>query len=250
MASTLLMLDYDRKTFPPWAMQRIEILAREHRLRVRWIVRKRSGSGNGWHVVISVDGRVAFWRVVLYQALLGSDWKREMFNASRARVWRNVPLEWRRRANVLYHRHYKGAETMSPRGDLAYGEMREKLEPDDTDGKPAVLRIKFAERRNMARGGRGEKWKIIVVFMDVASEDGTNKEMILNATDWATASGKLGEDEKRWAGKFLVVAPVTTNYDGKPYEKQHCVSPARWDKLQSQFDRAALAAAKKPGDDE
>lgn len=64
----------------------------------------------GYHVVIMVRRRVAFWRVVLLQALIGSDWKRELFNSRRATAWRHVPAFWRTRANVLYSRHRKGVQ--------------------------------------------------------------------------------------------------------------------------------------------
>lgn len=87
-------------------MRRLTFVARVHRLAVRFIryVRTR----RGWHVVIGVAGRVSMVRVILLQALLGSDWKRESFNSRRALAWRHVPAFWRVRANVLYTRHARG----------------------------------------------------------------------------------------------------------------------------------------------
>lgn len=136
---------------------------------------------------------------------------------------------------------------MSQRQPLAYGDMRPKLEPDDVDGKPAVLTVKRADRRNMARRGQGEEWKVVVVFADTFpgksvrdAEPSTEREHVLNATDWKTVSGKLGDDETTWAGKKFVMAPGTTQYEGRTFEKMLVATPDRWDK-------ALAAVAKKAG---
>jgi len=104
---TLLKCDYDGR-LPVDFTQRLEMLARYQRLRVEYLTVERSGSGRGFHVVVCVRNRMAFVRVVLCQALLGSDWKRELFNSRRALAWRHVPEFWRVRGNVLYKRHRKG----------------------------------------------------------------------------------------------------------------------------------------------
>lgn len=101
---TRLMCDYDTVRLPR-IERRIATLCAAHRLTVECISIRRTQ--RGWHVTIDVRQRVAFWRVVLLQALLGSDWKRELFNSRRAVAWRNVPQFWRDRANVLYVRHYR-----------------------------------------------------------------------------------------------------------------------------------------------
>lgn len=82
------------------------MLARVHGLHVECIRIDRTR--HGYHIIIAVRGRVSMARVVLFQSLLGSDWKREMFNSRRAAAWRRVPAFWRTRANVLYQRHYRG----------------------------------------------------------------------------------------------------------------------------------------------
>lgn len=86
------------------------MVTRVCRLRVDYVRVNRSGSGRGWHVVVGIGGRVAPLRVVLVQALLGSDWKRELFNTRRAMSVRRTSPFWRERANVLYVRHYRGVE--------------------------------------------------------------------------------------------------------------------------------------------
>ena len=101
---TTLKLDYDG-TFPRDFDVRLALAARVHRLTVTLVRIDRTR--HGYHVVIVVRQRVAFTRVILLQAVLGSDWKRELFNSRRACAWRRVPAFWRDRANVLYTRHYR-----------------------------------------------------------------------------------------------------------------------------------------------
>lgn len=100
--TTTLMLDFDGPVPRDW-FDRVRFVARIHRLPVDVISLRRTR--RGWHVRIDVPRRIAFTRVVLLQALLGSDWKRETFNSRRALAWRHVPAFWRQRANVLYRRH-------------------------------------------------------------------------------------------------------------------------------------------------
>jgi hypothetical protein len=100
-----LRCDYDG--YVPRNMgQRLEMLARLHRLRVVWYRLDRTR--HGYHLIVKLSTRVSLARVILLQALLGSDWKREAFNSARILNARNVPLYWRQRVNVLYLRHYRG----------------------------------------------------------------------------------------------------------------------------------------------
>lgn len=101
---TRLMCDFDG-ALPDDFAQRLVVVVAAHRLRVECVSYRKTR--RGWHVVVTVRQRVAFWRVVLLQALLGSDWKRETFNSRRATAWRRVPPFWRSRANVLYLRHHR-----------------------------------------------------------------------------------------------------------------------------------------------
>lgn len=100
---TELKCDFDSAALPREWWERLRVVMRAQRLTVDLVRVDRTT--RGWHVLIVVRQRIAFARVVLIQSLLGSDWKRELFNSRRAIVWRHVPAFWRCRANVLYERH-------------------------------------------------------------------------------------------------------------------------------------------------
>lgn len=101
---TLLKIDYDR-AIPRDFDKRLALMQRVQRL--RFVLVRIDKTRRGYHVVIVVRQRLAFWRVVLLQAVMGSDWKRELFNSRRVNAWRALPAFWRERANVLYVRHYR-----------------------------------------------------------------------------------------------------------------------------------------------
>lgn len=103
----VLLLDFDGR-MPTDFWKRLDMVARFHRVRILAAGVGHSGSGKGFHVVVILNRRLSFMRVVALQAILGSDWKRELFNSRRAAAWRRVPSFWRKRGNVLYSRHYKG----------------------------------------------------------------------------------------------------------------------------------------------
>lgn len=105
---TILKVDYDG-VIPRDFDMRLSLIRRIHRL--SFVVVRIDRTRHGYHVTVVVRQRVAFWRVILLQALLGSDWKRELFNSRRAIAWRRVPAFWRERANVLYQRHYRSVQT-------------------------------------------------------------------------------------------------------------------------------------------
>lgn len=117
---------------------------------------------------------------------------------------------------------------------LAYGEYREKLTAQDTDGKPAVLTIVTAGRKNLAPRGQSPEWKVAISFDEVRDAGGNPKELVLNATDYSTVCRYLGSDDRNWPGKKVVVAPTTTTYGGRAYEKMHIAAPERWDALVAQ----------------
>jgi hypothetical protein len=57
---------------------------------------------NGWHLEIETSKRVHVWRIVALQAILGSDYRRELFNLRRTGNWRRLSAFARERANVLF----------------------------------------------------------------------------------------------------------------------------------------------------
>lgn len=107
-SARVILLDYDGKV-------PAKFLAR-----VRWVLRVAVGTRpvwvrqdrtrHGWHFVIAVARTLSPQRVVLVQSLLGSDWRRETFNARRvARLPYVLPL-WRSRYNVLYDCHFRSVK--------------------------------------------------------------------------------------------------------------------------------------------
>lgn len=99
---TLLLCDYDGR-LPGNLFFRLRMIGQVYDVRVKWVRIDRTR--HGFHVVAALTGRMPFHRIVTLQSVLGSDWKRELYNSRRAVAWRNVPALWRRRANVLYSRH-------------------------------------------------------------------------------------------------------------------------------------------------
>lgn len=102
---TELKLDFDSDRIPTDFMDRLRMLVRLHGFRVTAVAYRRSR--HGWHVRVLLNQRIDFSFVVAFQAILGSDWKREAYNSRRAANWRDVSPFWRKRANVLYSRHYR-----------------------------------------------------------------------------------------------------------------------------------------------
>lgn len=121
---------------------------------------------------------------------------------------------------------------------LSYGEMREKLTPDDVNGNAAALRILTAERKDLAPlNARSAQWKIVLVFAEFP-----DKDYIVNATSYKTLADKLGEDETKWPGQWVVMAPTNTTFEGRVYEKLHVASPDRWDKVMKETAKKRAAA--------
>lgn len=132
-------------------------------------------------------------------------------------------------------------------GSLSYGEMVTKIEPDDTDGKPAALTIRRVRRQNMAPTGKPAEIKLVIEFAEQfegETADKKRREYIVNSTSYKTLCGKLGTDENKWVGKTIVMAPTNTEYGGKTFEKLHVASPERWDKTVNATTAAKKRAAK------
>jgi hypothetical protein len=135
---------------------------------------------------------------------------------------------------------------MSNDSQLSYGEMIPKIEPDDTEGKPAVLTVRRVRRQNMApKGSKSEEVKIVIEFAETFDarkgfndSDATRREYIVNSTSYRTLADKLGPDENRWVGQQIVMAPTTTQFNGKSYEKLHVAAPDRWEKTVTATKRA------------
>lgn len=101
---TRILCDYDGE-IPLDFDTRLQMVARIHRLRVQTV--RFDKTRNGFHLVLECRNRISPIRVVLIQALLGSDWKRETFNSQRVMSLGKVSSFWKTRWNVLYHTHYR-----------------------------------------------------------------------------------------------------------------------------------------------
>lgn len=126
---------------------------------------------------------------------------------------------------------------------LAYGQMRDKLEPDDIDGKTAVLTIASADARNFSPEGKGEEFKIVLTFEEFPADDDADppikqKEYIVNATSYKTLVAKLGDNYDAWVGEPVVMQPTTTTFGTQTFEKVHVASPERWDKAMAAYKKA------------
>lgn len=120
----------------------------------------------------------------------------------------------------------------------SYGEMREKLTPDDVGGKPAPMTIDKAELRDLApEGSRRADKKIILTFKEFPG-----KEYIANSGSYKTLCQKLGDDYSRWSGKVVVMAPTTTTFNNQSFEKLHVASPERWDKVMQEVSKRQAPA--------
>lgn len=98
----LVKVDYDAGVRP---LPRREIAFRLMRagFTLKRLVKRRSPSGTGWHLVASVRPRPRnATEVVVLQLLLGSDPRREACNFRRARILRRMPSWAREQFNVLY----------------------------------------------------------------------------------------------------------------------------------------------------
>lgn len=99
----LVKLDIDKGMHRPTVYELQRLLGRAGYV-IDWLMEKRSKSGAGYHIVLSVDPRPrTAAEVVALQAILGSDPNREACNLLRSRRWSKLPRFWRDRWNVLYY---------------------------------------------------------------------------------------------------------------------------------------------------
>ena len=98
----LLKIDVDEGMAFPNNRRLDHLLARAG-YRRESIIRRRSPSGSGWHLVLTVSPTPqSDLEVVALQAILGSDPLREACNLHRANLLQQVSPFWQERWNVLY----------------------------------------------------------------------------------------------------------------------------------------------------
>lgn len=122
----------------------------------------------------------------------------------------------------------------------------DKLNPEHTGGKAAVLTIESIAIRNFAQGGRGADWKMILTYKEFPGV-----EHPINRTSWRTLSEELGKWEPGekdfgnvvvnhpWKGKLIVVAPTTRNNPstGEAVEKLDIAPPTAWKRVMAQYEK-------------
>jgi len=99
-----IKLDYDKGMKVP-LQSRMAWLAARAGLTLLTYDKRRSPSGTGWHVLVTVTpSPCTCMEVVALQAVFGSDPKREACNINRARMvdTKQVTPYWASRWNVLY----------------------------------------------------------------------------------------------------------------------------------------------------
>ena len=72
----LLLLDFDDVEEMPNLNRKLALL--RHFVGCDLISQYQSSSGGGWHAVITLDSPLPYFARIALQAVLGSDWKREM----------------------------------------------------------------------------------------------------------------------------------------------------------------------------
>ncbi len=135
---------------------------------------------------------------------------------------------------------------------LSYGEFIPKLEVEDTDGRPVALTVALTRRQNMApENSKRRDVKVILRFAPVFEppadwsgddDSGRAREYVVNSTSYKTLCAKYGTDEKRWAGKLVVMVPTTNTFNGKRFTKMHVGMPNEWDAVVAATERAQRAA--------
>ena len=97
-----LLLDFDSLDLVEELWVRLPFVIRKLDLHVESVSYEYSSSRRGFHVVVGLLEWVPANVVVILQALLASDWRRETFNMVRVLSLPDAPTFWRKRWNVLY----------------------------------------------------------------------------------------------------------------------------------------------------
>ncbi len=241
--SDTLKLDYDGEV--PGHLRDILRFAELYvRVKVVRIARRRSASGQGWHVCVRLNRALPVQAVVALQAILGSDARREVFNLSRALVLDSVPRFWRDRWNVLYSSKM-GVTSMLDLKKFG-GEERELKKQkslraaDLGDSQYAVLTIEnvrevMAKRDPKAKDAKPEP-QLVVEFTELPGY-----------VYWANYSGirklvhGLGQEERDWFGERIVLEQRTAkNPRTKLPTKVLWVADSRtWASVIAEHDAAA-----------
>lgn len=130
--TTILMLDIDKAPIP---YERIsKVLSMLDLQPITWLVDVKSTT-NGWHIIVPISNQLTDLEVVLVQVLMGSDYKRELFNTMRVKQnikeW-NVLFNTKYRNNIEISREQFSAKATHKLQDEIMTTLH-KLEPDERD---------------------------------------------------------------------------------------------------------------------
>ena len=202
---TVLRIDVDGPTYTPADVEyRRRLLCAMLGVRVRHAGTRKTR--RGYHVTLEVPRRYGPLAVVAMQAVLGSDYRREMFNLVRALGVRHVPRVWRGRSNVLYARTLcrpkkrRGEDaTMAKVNSSEFG--RVALRPEDIEGDAAILTVERVERGTW----QGQK-RMMLHYKELPG-----KTHFLNATGVKALVEHLGDDDDHWVGLRVPVVKARTD---------------------------------------
>lgn len=116
--SRIVKLDYDNARDARYVCERLPFACRVLGIVIDHLWAEWSASGRGVHVGIVLKKPLPVEEIVLLQATLGSDWKRELFNVSRLRVLGALPTFWQQRWNVLYAEKLQENRTHDRPGEI------------------------------------------------------------------------------------------------------------------------------------
>lgn len=78
------------------------------------------------------------------------------------------------------------------------------IKASDLQGRRVKVQMAFVQQEEM-----GDDRKPVVYFA------GKEKGLVLNVTRWNCIADLYGDESDDWTGKFVVLAPGKTNYQGK-----------------------------------
>lgn len=160
---------------------------------------RRMRSTAHWHVVIESNGlRLTPAETVALQAILGSHWRREAFNLTRACVLKSAPRVWRTRWNVLYCRQ-EGDEmgNVVGRGPTRTDGTKPGIEPGDFDAEILVLTVVGKPQRFPGMNGR-DRWSI-------QTKEYPDRLYYCSYQQINALVEHLGNDDNAWDGKQIAL---------------------------------------------
>lgn len=203
----------------------------------------RSPGGGGYHVQVHVQEPLDPVMVVTLQALLGSDYKREVFNLVRVRQLDYVPAFWQSRWNVLYSDKLQPRSVCRMIDPKEFGTSRPSLKAEALNGADtAVLTIQDVEVIEMTQDNE-DRSKLILTF-----EEFPDLSYWVNVTGVKILVGQLGSNETKWRGKKvpLEVVKTTNPQTKKAVDALWVMDADEWDEvLSSPRRRSSRSAAKK-----